>query len=141
MNDMGSYMFSGFSGQWIPDSPSQRQLIINNLRLWNPFSNSSPVEGINAAIRNYYSPEHKISLYVFGDDFQGGSIDIVLDTVTSLNQRGSDNEPMVRIHTVGFPVQFQRGVSQTGARFATLMREIAEQNKGSFVGLNSFTPE
>ena len=45
----------------------------------------------------------------------------------------------MRVHAVGFPVQFQRpgGAQITGVRFAALMRLLAEQNGGSFDGLNT----
>ena len=50
MNDMGDYMFPRFAGEWIEDSPARRDAIMQRLQSWNPFSNSSPVEGIEAAI-------------------------------------------------------------------------------------------
>ena len=56
MNDMGDYMFPRYAGQWIPDSPSRRQSILQRLQSWNPFSNSSPVEGIQVAINTFYDP-------------------------------------------------------------------------------------
>ncbi|MEQ9022285.1 MAG: hypothetical protein RLN82_05935 [Pseudomonadales bacterium] len=140
MNDMGDYMFGTYRGQWIPDTPSRRQVMLQQLRNWHPFSNSSPVEGITAAIRSFYSPDRKISLYVFGDDYTGRLLGPVLDTVKSLNRENPDGEPMVRIHAVGFPVQFlgNAGQNSSGARFAALMRELANQNNGTFVGLNDF---
>ena len=66
MNDMGNYLFSRYAGQWIPDTPAQRQLILRNLANWNAFSNSSPVEGITQAVRSFYDRDKKISIYVFG---------------------------------------------------------------------------
>ena len=140
MNDMGQYMFGSYRGQWIPDTPSRRRIVIEQLRTWHPFSNSSPVEGITAAIRSFYSPDRKISLYVFGDDFTGRTMEPVLETVKALNRDGPDNDPNVRIHSIGFPVQFQgnAGQNSSGARFAALMRELAHQNNGTFVGLNDF---
>ena len=51
LNDMGNYMFSRYRGKWIPDTPGRRKVIIDTLRNWNAFSNSSPVEG---------NPGHKI---------------------------------------------------------------------------------
>ncbi|MFT7288692.1 MAG: hypothetical protein ACI87W_002815, partial [Halieaceae bacterium] len=54
MNDMGEYLFSRYRGQWIPDTDARRRVILQNLRNWNVFSNSSPVEGITAAIRTFY---------------------------------------------------------------------------------------
>ena len=139
MNDMGQYMFSSHRGQWIPDTPGRRQILVEQLRVWNPFSNSSPVEGITAAIRNFYSPEHKISLYVFGDDYTGNSLAPVLDTVRALNSERGQGEPRVRIHAIGFPVLFADNAGHhSGERFAALMRELAHQNAGTFVGLNDF---
>jgi hypothetical protein len=61
MNDMGNYLFSQYAGQWIPDTPSRRQLILQNLSNWNAFSNSSPVEGITKAVRSFYDRDKKIS--------------------------------------------------------------------------------
>ena len=37
MNDMGNYLFSRYAGQWIPDTPARRQLILRNLANWNAF--------------------------------------------------------------------------------------------------------
>ena len=86
MNDMGRYMFSRYSDRWIPDTPARRRAIVERLRTWNAFSNSSPVEGINKAISTFWAPDRRISLYVFGDEFTGGSIQRVLDTVARINR-------------------------------------------------------
>ena len=139
MNDMGDYMFSSYKGKWIPDTPARRRSIIKRLAGWQPFSNSSPVEGIEAAIRRFSSGNKRISLYVFGDDFARGSIQGVIDTVASLNRADRSGRRRVRIHTVGFPVLFQAGggIPVNAVRYAALMRKLAETNGGSFVGLNS----
>lgn len=138
MNDMGDYMFSQYSGRWIPDSPARRKSILKRLTSWKPFSNSSPVEGITSAVRRFYAPDKKISLYVLGDDFSRGSIQEVVDTVDQINKSLRGEDRRVRIHAVGFPVLFsQPGASMNVARFAALMRRLAEDNNGSFVGLNS----
>ena len=142
MNDMGEYMFSQYQGQWIPDTPARRRAIITRLSTWRAFSNSSPVEGITAAIRAFYSTDKKISLYVFGDEFSGQRIQPVIDTVARLNQRTKDGSPRVRIHAVGFPTVMEqtRAAGNTGERFATLMRILCQKNGGTFVGLNSTRP-
>ena len=139
MNDMGDYMFSGYRGRWIPDTPGRRKAIINRLLTWTPFSNSSPVEGIQRAIRAFYAPDKKISLYVFGDDFTGGSIRLVLEAVDRINSARRKGDRLVRIHTIGFPVHFlvPGGRAKTATRFAALMRELSYRNGGTFVGLNS----
>jgi len=142
MNDMGEYLFSSFRGDWIPDTPARRQAILQRLRTWNPFSNSSPVEGITAAIRTYYDPGKKISLYVLGDEFPpaSGSIRDVIETVDRINVADASGDRLVRIHGIGFPVYFSQPdrYQSTGERFATLMRELARKNGGTFVGLNDF---
>jgi len=142
MNDMGDYMFSKYRRQWIPDTPGRRRAIVKRLQSWNPFSNSSPVEGIQRAIRSFYDPKKKISLYVMGDEFSGRSIKQVVATIDRLNRENDDEQRMVRIHAVGFPVQFARrgNMQRTGIRFATLMRELTRKNNGTFVGLNDFRP-
>lgn len=142
MNDMGDYMFEAYKDRWIPDTEGRRKAILERLAGWTPFSNSSPEEGIEAAIRKYHRPDRRISLYVFGDDFSRGSIQDLLNTVSRLNSGKKPKERLVRIHAVGFPTMFQNGKEATlnAVRFAALMRKLAEENGGSFVGLNATRP-
>jgi len=142
MNDMGEYMFSQYRGKWIPDTPARRRAIISRLSAWQAFSNSSPVEGITAAIRTFYATDKKISLYVFGDEFSGQYMQPVIDTVDRINKRTKEGSRRVRIHAVGFPVVMTktRVRGNTGERFATLMRILCQKNGGTFVGLNSTRP-
>ncbi len=137
MNDMGDYMFSQYAGRWIPDTPARRKAILRRLASWSPFSNSSPVEGITNAIRRFHAPGKRISIYVFGDDFSRGSIQGVIDIVDRINRAGRSGQRLVRIHALGFPVLLTQGGSEENtARFAALMRRLAQDNNGSFVGLN-----
>ncbi|MDT8410165.1 MAG: hypothetical protein RQ741_11240 [Wenzhouxiangellaceae bacterium] len=139
MNDMGQLMFDQYEGQWMPDTPSRRRIVVSRLVRWQPFSNSSPVEGITRAIRTFYDPEKTISIYVFGDEFTGVSIQRVLDAVERINPRGDDGRRRVRIHAIGFPTQFVagRGIGVSGMRFSLLMRELTLRHDGTFVGLRS----
>lgn len=138
MNDMGRYMFETYKGRWIPDSPARRKAVIDRIKTWKSFSNSSPVEGVVAAIRRFYRKDRRISLYVFGDDFTGSNINDVIEEVTRINAKNAGGTPRVRIHAFGFPVLFldERG-RRNRVRFAHLMRVLAERNAGSFVGLNA----
>jgi hypothetical protein len=142
MNDMGRYMFSAYSGRWIPDTPARRKAILKRLAQWDAFSNSSPVEGITAAIRTFYAPDKKISLYVFGDDFQSGSADAVVKQVDAINKEDEQGNRLVRIHAVGFPVLVNaaRSSQASAERFASLMRVLSQKNGGTFVALNSYKP-
>ena len=138
MSDMGDYLFSQYRRTWIPDTEGRRKVIINRLRSWRTFSNSSPVEGITQAIRSFYDPGKKISIYVYGDEFTGPSIREVLDTVDRINPRDKDGKTSVRIHAVGFPVPSNAAehFHLTNKRYATLMRELTRRNGGAYVGLN-----
>tara|TARA_X000000368_G_scaffold108844_1_gene84724 strand:- start:379 stop:1365 length:987 start_codon:yes stop_codon:yes gene_type:complete len=135
LNDMGDYMFSSYKGTWMEDSPATRTSIISTLSAWSPFSNSSPVEGIREAIYTYYDPNKNISIYVFGDDYTGNSIEEVVDAVDQINVADESGNRRVRIHAVGFPVYIDRP-NQRVYRFASLMRELAYRNNGTFVALS-----
>ena len=138
MNDMGDYMFRNTRQQWIEDTPALRERIVNRLRLWTIYSNSSPVEGIETAISHFYDPDKLISIYVFGDDFQGTSVEAVVDRIDQVNVADANNKRRVRIHAVGFPVYFDAGyTSRSVYMFTLLMRELSYRNNGSFVGLSN----
>ena len=139
LNDMGQYMFANYAKKWMSDSPEMRKNIISKLANWAPFSNSSPVEGINAAIQTFYKPGRKISIYTLGDDYQGRSIRNVVKAVDKLNKAHRGADRLVRIHAIGFPVHFPPGgtPSASAIKFAALMRELSYNNGGTFIGLNS----
>ncbi len=139
MNDQGDYMFSQYAGNWITDTAARRDAILDRLAGWNAFSNSSPEQGIIRAISTFYRPDRKISLYVFGDDFNGRSIRAVVEAVDRINMADETGERLVRIHGIGFPVIFQEARrSDSAFRFAHLMRVLCERNGGTFVGLNDY---
>jgi len=129
LNDNGSHLISAYAGRWIPDTPQRRKSVIDLLRTWSSASNSSPVEGLEIALKRYVKPGNKISIYIFGDDYTGGSFDPVIRTLDQLNKNRISKKPLARIHAVGFlspPIR---------ASFATLMREVTRRNNGSFVAL------
>ena len=136
LNDMGRYLIPGSSQQWLPDTAAQRRRIRRRLPGWRVWSNSSPVEGVVAAIRAFYAPDKRISLYVFGDDFSGRSVASAVRQIDSVNLEDESGARRVRIHGIGFPdwMGEQSGVNSQ-RRFAALMRELCQRNGGSFVGL------
>jgi len=139
MNDMGQYMYSHYAGKWIPDTPGRRRAVKERLASWRAFSNSSPVEGITAAIRSFARGNRRISLYVFGDEFSGSSVDQVVRSVDRINPPNAQGVRRVRIHAIGFPTVFSvaGAPDSTGTRFATLMRILCRRNGGTFVGLST----
>jgi hypothetical protein len=137
LNDEGRYMFSSYAGKWIPDSPAARRNIISRLASWNPYSDSSPVEGIAEAINTFYEPGKPISIFVFGDDFPRGQVEGVARFIDNVNKADADGNRLVRIHGVGFPTQLAGGRTRNAQQFANLMRTLCERNGGSFVALTN----
>ena len=134
MNSDGEYMFPGTRNRWMDDGPPTRREIREKLQTWVDTSNSSPVGGINKAIETHYDEGKRISLFVFGDDFQGRSIRRVIKTVEKVNKKRTNGDTLVRIHAVGFPVEIAGGPASM-RRFGNLLRELAENNNGTFIGL------
>lgn len=138
LSDEGGYLFSSYRGQWIPDSPSRRKATLDAIRHWQAFSDSSPVEGIEAAIKTFAAPDKKISVYVMGDDFTGNSAAAALKRIRRINPKDANGVPLARIHAIGFPTQhLNGGVTPSGIRFANLMRIMCRENGGAFIGLIS----
>jgi len=136
MNDQGAYMFENTKGQWLTDSVEQRAEIRRRAKHWAAFSQSNPVPGMEEAIRTYWAPDKRISVFVLGDEFTGKSIQAALDSITALNKPGADGRRPVRIHAIGFPEG--PGMSpDTNIRFSALMRLVCSQNNGTFVGLKN----
>jgi hypothetical protein len=136
MNDQGAYMFENTKGQWLADSVEQRAEIRRRAKHWAAFSQSNPVPGMEEAIRTYWAPDKRISVFVLGDEFTGKSIQAALDSITALNKPGADGRRPVRIHAIGFPEG--SGMSpDTNIRFSALMRLVCSQNNGTFVGLKN----
>ena len=138
LNDEGEHLFRSYRGDWIPDTPTRRSAIVDALRNWNAFSNSSPREGILEAIETYWAADKKISLYVYSDDFAQGSIQAVVREVDRRNRIDAEGNRRVRIHAVAFPVFWDvTGTLLTSQNFAILMRALCQRNGGTFVALPS----
>lgn len=139
LDDEGKPMFPGTRGQWMTDSAAQRARIVTRMTSWRAFSNSSPVEGIQEAMKTYWANDKRISIYVIGDEFTGDSIQQVLDAVDRINPADASGKRRVRIHAVGFPDG--PGMPPfTSVRFAALMRAMCDRNGGTFVGITSEKP-
>ncbi len=129
LNDNGAHLLSGYAGRWIPDTPRRRRSVIRLFRTWNSTSNSSPVEGLHVALQRYAKPGVKLSIYIFGDDYTGGSYDPVIEALARLNTNTGTGERLAKVHAVGFVSP------HTTDRFPTLMRELTRQNGGTFIAL------
>lgn len=129
LNDNGTHILSGYEGRWIPDTPKRRESVINLFKTWNSASNSSPVEGLEVALRRYANPNTKLSIYIFGDEYSGASYDPVINALVNLNTNRVSGANLARIHAVGFISNYSTG------RFATLMREVTRRNNGTFIAL------
>jgi hypothetical protein len=131
MSDNGEYLLPTSAGKWRKDTPTQRNAILRAMRSWSGSSNSSPVEGIESSLRAYGSRTQSLALYVFGDDYSGGSYDVTLQSINRLNTDAKGSK-IARIHAIGFR-QPRRNLSEDSLRFSTLMAEVARQNNGTFI--------
>ena len=129
INDLGKSLISGYHGKWMPDTPQRRKDVIKVFHYWSDASNSSPVEGINVALKIYAKPNISTSIYVFGDDYTGSSYDPVIEQITKLNKSKLKDKRLAKIHGVGFISP------NTTNRFAILMRELTKRNGGTFLAL------
>ena len=137
VDDNGRELFSGTRGRWLTDTSAMRADIVRRMRSWRSFSDSNPADGIEIAIRNYWSADKRISIYVLGDEFTGESIQSALDAVDRVNLPDpATGRRRVRIHTIGFP-EAPGMTPFTNIRFAALMRVMSERNDGTFVGLTN----
>jgi hypothetical protein len=129
INDQGRALISAYSGRWIPDTPQRRTSVMKVFGMWNEASNSSPVEGIETALKSYAKPGQSMSIYVFGDDYTGSSYDSVIEEITRMNRSRPNGQRLAKIHGVGFLSRHTTG------RFGILMREFSKRNGGTFLAL------
>ena len=128
MNDNGNYLIDGYAKKWIPDTLSARKRALDKFANWSSFSNSSPAEGLEAALKTYAQRQDDVSIYVLGDDFTGESYELVTRVIDRWNIDKANGERHAIIHGIGFPWGLED-------RFSTLMREVAVQNGGVFIAL------
>lgn len=131
MSDNGEYLLPSSAGRWRKDTSAQRNGILRGMRSWAGSSNSSPAEGIETALRAYGKRTDSLALYVFGDDYSGGSYDVTLENINRLNTN-KQGKKIARIHAIGFR-RPQRQLSLDSVKFSTLMTEVARQNRGTFL--------
>lgn len=136
VDDNGRELFAGTRGRWLTDSGGLRSDIVQRMRNWRAFSDSNPADGIELAIKNYWSADKRISIYVLGDEFTGETIQGALDAVDQINRPDDTGRRRVRIHAVGFP-EAPGMTPFTNIRFSALMRAMCERNDGTFVGLTN----
>ena len=134
LDDEGKPLFASTKGQWLQDTPAQRAKTLSAMVNWKAYSNSSPVEGIGAAVQGWWAADKKISVYVIGDDFTGGSIEAALSAVRKYNPVDRQGRHRIRIHAIGMP-DGPNSPPFINSRFAALMRAMCDDNEGTFVGL------
>ena len=135
----GNYMLRDRRGFWLPDSPGLRQQALRAVLNYPILSVSDPEPGVRKAFRDLQQildPSDSMSLYVIGDDFRGSTQSFLLK-LDRLNPRDlTTGKRPASISAIGFPTlinPFQIGAPQGNARFANIMREIAEAHDGVLI--------
>ncbi|PXA03024.1 hypothetical protein DDZ13_13975 [Coraliomargarita sinensis] len=139
LDTSGNYMLGGRSGFWLPDTPGLRQQALRQILRYPVLSVSDPESGVRRSIQDLkpqVGPDGKMSIYVVGDDFRGSTQSFLLK-LDRLNPRNPNTgKRPVSISAIGFPTlinPFQIGAPQGNARFANIMREIAEAHDGVLI--------
>ncbi|MGB0409471.1 MAG: hypothetical protein ACPGIC_05680 [Opitutales bacterium] len=139
LDTSGNYILGGRRGFWLPDTPGLRQQAIRQILNYPTLSVSDPEPGVRRSIRDLYpqlKANESMSVYVVGDDFRG-STQGFLHKLDRLNRRDpSTGKRPVSISAIGFPTiinPFQIGAPQGNARFANIMREIAQAHDGVLI--------
>ena len=125
--------------QWLPDAPETRDAIKRAVRRYSVYSESNPVPGILQALKRLFDPNDpamKMNIFIFGDEFTG-TADSVLRAADQLNPADENGKRPVIISAVGFPtaVQLDFAMSNTGVKFANLMRELTYQHGGAYIAV------
>ena len=135
----GNYMLRDRRGFWLTDTPGLRQQALRAVLNYPILSVSDPEPGVRKAFRDLQQniePSDSMSLYVIGDDFRGSTQSFLLK-LDRLNPRDSTTgKRPASISAIGFPTlinPFQIGAPQGNARFANIMREIAEAHDGVLI--------
>jgi hypothetical protein len=135
----GNYMLRDRRGFWLPDTPGLRQHALRAVLNYPSLSVSDPEPGVRKAfqdLQQILDPNDSMSLYVIGDDFRGSTQSFLLK-LDRLNPRDpTTGKRPVSISAIGFPTlinPFQIGAPQGNARFANIMREIAEAHDGVLI--------
>lgn len=139
LDTSGNYMLGGRRGFWLPDTPGLRQQALQQILRYPVLSVSDPEPGVRRSIQDL-KPQvgtgDTMSIYVIGDDFRGSTQSFLLK-LDRLNPRDPNTgKRPVSISAVGFPTlinPFQIGAPQGNARFANIMREIAEAHDGVLI--------
>lgn len=134
----GRFILGRNTEDWLPDTPEVREHFKQAIRRYTNYSESSPVNGVLRALRRLYNPsdlEMKMNIYIFGDEFAGGTADPVLQTFDRLNPADANGKRSVTISAVGFPtaVQVDFAMDNTGVKYANLMREVTYRHGGAFI--------
>lgn len=139
LDTSGNYMLSGRGGFWLPDTSGLRQQALRQILGYPIASVSDPEDGLRRAIRDLkpgLKADDSMSIYVIGDDFRGSTQSLLIQ-LDRMNPRNPDTgKRPVSISAIGFPTlinPFQIGAAQGNARYANIMREIAEAHDGVLI--------
>lgn len=139
LDTSGNYMLRDNKGFWLNDAPRLRKQALERVLNYSILSISDPEPGIRRAFRDLkpnLQVSDQMSIYVIGDDFRGSTKSFLLK-LDRLNPKLPKTEKRaVSISAIGFPTSrdpFQIGALQGNARFANIMREIAEAHDGVLI--------
>lgn len=139
LDSSGNYMMRDRKGFWLNDTPGLRNQALQAVLNYPILSISDPEPGIRKAFRDLKTnlqASDKMSIYVVGDDFRGSTQSFLVKLDRLNPKMPATQKRAVSISGIGFPTSrdpFQLGALQGNARFANIMREIAEAHDGVLI--------
>ena len=137
MNDEGEYMFKSYRDEWIPDTPTRRQAILDTLKNWAAVLELESARGHPRGDRQVLRPEQEDLAVRLQRRLPAG-----LDQPRRARDRSAQPRRRERQAPRAHPrrrvpgrVPDAGGELFTAANFATLMRIVCQRNGGTFVAL------
>jgi hypothetical protein len=130
LDDQGAPLFSGTAGTWLNDSVQMRGRVTAAIRGWNPYSNSSPIEGVEVALTHYLQGNARTAIVIFGDDHSQEDFEGFLRRVEQAAPPRLAQTGRLRIHALGFSNERR---STNPERFGLLMRELTYRYSGAYL--------
>ena len=135
MNDEGAYMFDGYRGQWIADTPARRKAILDALQELDVRSATrAPSRASRPRFAPSGRPTRRSASTCSATTSPANRSRRALDAVDRINR--VDGRRAARAHPRHRLPHARTRVPQFGnQRFSALMRAMCERNGGTFVGL------
>ena len=129
------------AGAWLANTAETGDAIRRALLRYSQDTVSNPVPGVKNALRflrDKHDADMRMGIMLLGDEFNSREpATVALEQLAAVNTPDASGRRPIVIDAIGFPttIRYQFSMGNTGLRFADLMRRIAHEHGGTFIGL------